>query len=124
MPTPGGTVAGNFTNKLKSKAVALVLAVPESCCRDGDVMAEMGALGPVVPSYGFAIALTSPKCTLLLPEVSHPPVFLLSFGVFEDNNIDGCERAAGPRSGVEISCFSQSEETLCLLDSDNLSRRR
>lgn len=55
--------------------------------------------------------------------------FVFSFfptfsGVFEDNNIDGCERAAGPRSGVEISCFSQSEETLCLLDSDNLSRRR
>lgn len=24
--------------------------MPESCCRDGDVMAEMGALGPVVPS--------------------------------------------------------------------------
>ena len=42
--------------------------------------------------------------------------------MFEENNIDGCERAAGPKSEMEISHLSHPEKALRLLDSGSISR--
>lgn len=50
--------------------------------------------------------------------------FLLSSGVFKENNIDGCERAAGPTYEMEINRLNQSEGAPCLLDIGNISRGR
>lgn len=38
--------------------------------------------------------------------------FLLSSGVFKKNNIDGCERAAGPSYEMEINHLHQSEKAI------------
>ncbi|GAB0190909.1 hypothetical protein GRJ2_001556200 [Grus japonensis] len=54
--------------------------------------------------------------------ITDTPEFLTSHfaaGVCE-NNVDGCERAAGPRFEMEINHLSQSEDALYLLDSDQL----
>lgn len=48
---------------------------------------------------------------------------LFSSDVFEENKIDGCERAAGSGSEMEMNDLSHSEEALCLLDSGNISKR-
>ncbi|KAI1237629.1 hypothetical protein IHE44_0013712, partial [Lamprotornis superbus] len=86
---------------------------------------QHGLVEYTAPSAGWRMEHIPPENTfwLIAEKLWNHSAFDTN-GVFKENNIDGCERAAGLSYEMEINHLNQSEEALCLLHSGNISRGR